>query len=179
MNERLLKWFKNSLLKVNCLTELYCFLSKLNMNQPGYLYVYFISKVIFKVNKKGKIYKVATAFCIFTINKGKCKLISVSDSCNPTDCIVHGMLKARILEWGAFPFSRGSSLPRDWTQVSHIAGGFLPAEPQGKPKNIGVGSQPLLQGLFWTQESNQGLLHCRQILYQLSSQGSPLKNELT
>ena len=46
----------------------------------------------------------------------------------------------------------------------------LPAEPQEKPKNPGVGSLPLLQGIFLTQESNQGLLHCRLILYQLSSQ---------
>ena len=37
----------------------------------------------------------------------------------------HGILQARILEWVAFPFSRGSSLPRDRTQVSHIAGGFF------------------------------------------------------
>ena len=50
----------------------------------------------------------------------------------------------------------------------------LPAEPQGKPKNTGVGSLSLLQGIFPTQESNQGLLHCRQILYQLSYQGSPI-----
>ena len=49
----------------------------------------------------------------------------------------------------------------------------LPAEPQGKPKNTGVGSISLLQGIFPTQESNQGLLHCRQILYQLSYLGSP------
>ena len=45
--------------------------------------------------------------------------------CNPMDCIVHGILQARILEWVAFPFSRGSSQPRDQTQVSHIAGGFF------------------------------------------------------
>ena len=47
--------------------------------------------------------------------------------CNPMDyiCIVHGILQARILEWVAFPFSRGSSQPRDGTQVSHIAGGFF------------------------------------------------------
>ena len=49
----------------------------------------------------------------------------------------------------------------------------LPAEPQGKPKKTGVGSLSLLQWIFPTQESNQGLLHCRQILYQLSYQGSP------
>ena len=44
----------------------------------------------------------------------------------------------------------------------------LPAEPQGKPKNTEVGSLSLLQGIFLTQESNRGLLHCTQILYQLS-----------
>ena len=49
----------------------------------------------------------------------------------------------------------------------------LPAEPQGKPKNTGVGSLSLLQWIFPIQELNWGLLHCRQILYQLSYQGSP------
>ena len=49
-----------------------------------------------------------------------------------------------------------------------------PAEPQGKPENTGVGSLSLLQLIFPTQEVNQDLLHCRQILYQLSYQGSPL-----
>ena len=38
---------------------------------------------------------------------------------------VHGILQARILEWVAFPFSMGSSQPRDWTQVSCIAGRFF------------------------------------------------------
>ena len=50
----------------------------------------------------------------------------------------------------------------------------LPAEPPGKPKNPGVGSLSLLQRIFLTQESNQDLLHCRRILYQLSYEGSPL-----
>ena len=45
--------------------------------------------------------------------------------CDPMDYIVHGILQARILEWVAFPFSRGCSQPRDQTQVSHIAGGFF------------------------------------------------------
>ena len=42
--------------------------------------------------------------------------------CSPTDYTVHGILQARILEWVVFPFSRGSSQPRDPTQVSCIAG---------------------------------------------------------
>jgi len=42
--------------------------------------------------------------------------------CDPMDFIVHGILQARILEWVVILFSRGSSQPRDQTQVSHIAG---------------------------------------------------------
>ena len=48
--------------------------------------------------------------------------------CDSTDCSlpgssVHGILQARIQEWIAIPFSRGSSLPRDQTLLSCIAGG--------------------------------------------------------
>ena len=48
----------------------------------------------------------------------------------------------------------------------------LPFEPPGKPKNPGVGSLSLLQGVFPTQESNRGLLNCRWILYQLNHKES-------
>ena len=51
------------------------------------------------------------------------------------------------------------------------------SDPPGKPKHTGVGSLSLLQQTFLTQELNQGLLHCRQILYQLSYQGSPIFGE--
>ena len=59
----------------------------------------------------------------------KLECVKVAQSCltlfDPMDYTVHGILQARILEWVAFPFSRGSSQPRDWTQVSRIAGGFF------------------------------------------------------
>ena len=60
--------------------------------------------------------------------------VSVTQSCpplcDPMDCSppgssVHGILQARILEWVAIPFSRGSSWTRDWTWVSFIAGRFF------------------------------------------------------
>ena len=49
---------------------------------------------------------------------------------DPMDCslpasLVHGILQARILEWVAMPTSRGSSQPRDQTQISYTAGGLL------------------------------------------------------
>ena len=50
--------------------------------------------------------------------------------CDSMDCsllasFAHGILQARILEWVAITFSRRSSQPKDWTQVSHIAGRFF------------------------------------------------------
>ena len=95
---------------------------------------------------------------------------------NPMDYTVHGILQARILEWVAISFSRGSSQPRDQIQVSCITGGFFTSWATREPKNTGVGSLSLLQWIFPIQELNQGLLHCRQILYQLSYQGSPAGN---
>ena len=107
--------------------------------------------------------------------KVKWKLLSRVWLCVIPRIVVHGIFQARILEWVAFPFSRGSSQPRDGTQGwnSALPADSLPAEPQEKPKNNGVGSLSLLQGIFPTQELNRGLLLCRQILYQLSDQGNP------
>ena len=102
---------------------------------------------------------------------------SCSTLCNSMDCSlpgfsVHGILQARILEWVAIPFSRGSSQPRieSWSPV--LQEDSLLSEPPGNPKNTGVGCLSLLQRIFPTQGSNPGLLHCRQILYRLSHQGS-------
>ena len=89
--------------------------------------------------------------------------------CNPMDYTVHGILQARILEWVAFPFSRGSSQPRDGTRVSHIAGRSFTSWTTRKPKNTGVGSLSLLQGIFPTQESNLPCLHTRWLLAQRPS----------
>ena len=71
--------------------------------------------------------------CVHTETKGICWWLHeseshsvLSDSLRPHGLsTVHGILQARILEWVAFPFCRGSSQPRDRTQVSHIAGGFF------------------------------------------------------
>ena len=82
-------------------------------------------------------------------------------------------IQARILEWEAFPFSRDLPNPGIKPRSPALQADSLPVELQGKPKNIGVGSLSLLQRIFPTQESNQGLLHCRWILYQLSHKGTP------
>ena len=52
-------------------------------------------------------------------------ILSCPTLCDPIDYTVHGILQARILDWVAFPFSRGSSQPRGQTQVSRIAGGWI------------------------------------------------------
>ena len=73
------------------------------------------------------------------------------------------------------PFPSPGNLPNPGIKLRSPAlqAGSLPAEPQGKPMNSGVDNLFLLQRIFPTQELNQGLLHCRRILYQLSYQRSP------
>ena len=71
-----------------------------------------------------------------TVNSAK---VTVTQSCpalcDPMDCIVPGIIQARILEWVTFPFSRGSSQPRNQNGVSWIAGGFFTNWVWGKPIN--------------------------------------------
>ena len=74
--------------------------------------------------------------------------------CNPMDYIVHGILQARVLEWVAVPFSRGSSQPRDQTQVSLIAGRFFTS---------------------WATREAQELLQW--VAYPFSSLSSQLRNQ--
>ena len=103
----------------------------------------------------------------------------------------HGISQARLLEWVAIYYSRGSSLTRDQTYTSCIGKiNSLSPSHQGSPvlvkvaqscltlcdpmdfyspwhspgQNTGLGSRSLLQGIFPIQGSNPGLLHCRQIL---------------
>ena len=65
---------------------------------------------------------------------------------------------------------------RKWKALSHVRLFATPWTIQSctsPGQNTGVGSLSLLQGIFPTQGSNSGLLHCRQILHQPSHQGSP------
>ena len=78
--------------------------------------------------------------------------------------------------WSGYPCPPPGHLPNTGIKPRPPAlqADSLPSEPAGKPKNTGMGSLSLLQGIFLTQGSNPGLLHCRQILYRLSHQGSPI-----
>ena len=96
----------------------------------------------------------------------------MSDSLQP-----HGLYRSWDSpgqETGGQPFHSPGDLPNPVIEPRSPAlqVNSLPAEPQGKPRNTGVGSLFLLQHIFPTQELNWCLLHCRQILYQLSQQGS-------
>ena len=81
--------------------------------------------------------------------------------------------------WSGLSFPSPEDLPNPGTELGSpiLQADSLPAEPQGKPMNIGMGRLSLLQGIFLIQELNWGLLYCRQILYQVSYQGSPLTSK--
>ena len=76
--------------------------------------------------------------------------------------------------WNGLPFPSPGNLPDPGIEPRFptLQADSLPAEPQVKPKNTEVGSLSLPQLIFPTQELNRGLLHCRQVLYQLNYQGS-------
>ena len=72
---------------------------------------------------------IACIYCLkyLVVTQQKVKVKSCQTLCDPVDCSppgssVHGILQARILEWVAISFSRGSSQLRDWTRVSCFAG---------------------------------------------------------
>ena len=136
---------------------------------PGFLFMLIISSIIYTLLSPKSI---SEALIWHAESESEIHSV-VSDSLWP-----HGLYPwnspGQILEWVAFPFSRGSSQSRDPT----LRVDSLPAKPQEKPKNTGVGSLSLLQQIFPTQESNWGLLHCKRILYQLSYEGSPWYNML-
>ena len=115
----------------------------------------------------------------FHILKVKVKVThSCPTLCDPMDYTVHRILQVRIPEWVVFPFSRDLSNPGVEFRSPALQANSLPAEPQGKLKNTGVGSLSLFQQIFPTQESNPGLPHSRQALYGLSHKSANIKPAL-
>ena len=101
-----------------------------------------------------------------------CPTLYDPKDCSPPGSSIHEILQARILERVAISSPGDHANPRIKPRSPALWADSLPAELPEKFKNTGVGSLSLLRGIFPTQESNQGLLHCRQILYQLSCPGS-------
>ena len=97
----------------------------------------------------------------------------VSNSLGPYG-LLQSMVFSRLEYWSGYPFSSPGNLLNPGIECRSLTlqADSLPAEPQEKSKNTGVGSLSLLQGILPTQEFNWGLPHCRWILHQLSYQGS-------
>ena len=84
--------------------------------------------------------------------------------CDPMDCSlpgfsVHGIFQARILEWVAISFSRGSSWPRDWTQVSHIVSRCFTGKPHWIVINHTYIRRTVCQEKFFHDSYNNPLLN--------------------
>ena len=105
--------------------------------------------------------------------------VQVAQSC-PTlrpPWTIQSMEFSRPEYWSGYPFPSLGDLPSSGIEPTSptLQADSLPAEPQRKSKNTRMGSLSLFQQIFLTQELNWRLLHCMQILHQLSYQGSPFK----
>ena len=105
--------------------------------------------------------------CITEYNNGSicivysiCKWKSLShvQLCDHMDYIIHGILQARILEWIAFSFSRGSSQPRYRTQVSCKAGRFFTSWATREAQYQSGLAYPFSRGSSWLR--NQTRVFC-------------------
>ena len=90
-------------------------------------------------------YLVILLLCVCVLVTQSCLTLRDPMDCSPTSSSVHGILQARILEWVAISFARGSSRSRDWTHVSCIAGRFFM-----------VGATPLQ---IWAKDGGKKALH--------------------
>ena len=123
------------------------------------------------------------SFCLLVSLSIKSKsesCLAVSDTLRSHE-FIQSIKFSRPEHWGGKLFPSPEDLPNPGIEPRSptLQAESLPAELQGKPKNTGVGSLCLLQGIFLNQESNGGLRHCRLILYQLSYQGSPCSSRLS
>ena len=110
---------------------------RLQRNSATHIHVSILLQILLlcrlphNIEQSSLCYKVGPCW-LSILNTALCTCPSLPKKCYSLSCIlslpdssVHGILQARILEWGAIPFSGGSSWPRDWTRVSYILGRFF------------------------------------------------------
>ena len=114
-----------------CFLGVYSFCSKSNLVViVGLHYLYF----------SPSSFLIVPHVCVHAKSLQSCLTLCNLMDCSRPGSSVFGTSQARILEWVAISFSRGSSWPRDWTHVSWIAGGYFTPEPPGKPVSICISS---------------------------------------
>ena len=135
-----------------------------------------ITGIISSLNQIVLTQKLLLCMCVCLVAQSCLTLCDPMDLCPwaHQDPLFMGILWTRILEWVAMPSSMASSKTRDGTQVSRLVGRFFTSELKGSPRILEWIAAILPEGIFQTKESKRGLLHCRQILYQLSYRGSLL-----
>ena len=101
----------------------------------------------------------------------------MSDSLRPLGSSVHGDSPGKNTGVSCHALLQGIIPTQGSPRSPVLQADSLLSEPPGKPKIIGESSLSLLQGISPTQELNQGLLHGRQVLYQMSYQGSPYRHD--
>ena len=124
LNQNNIQWSLISISSFLCLRNFYSSGYENNLTE---FFLLFVSMCLFQPDFSEKS-PFASRSLLLILEKCESE-VKVAQSCptlcNSMDSIVHGILWVRILEWVAFPFSRGSSQLRDQTQVSCIVGRFF------------------------------------------------------
>ena len=89
-------------------------------NMTEYIFFHSISHYQKRKLQGNTFFLITSVYCVSVTQS--CLTLCDPMGCSPPGSFVHGILQARILEWVAISFSRGSSWARDWTQVSCIVG---------------------------------------------------------
>ena len=155
--------------------------SSIPTNQTIYYINWRIKIVWSSTGAEKALYKIYYASVIRPLDKARVLRLAAQSCptlCDPRDCSHQAPLAvgfSRQEYWRGLPSPPPGDLPNPEIKprCPALQVDSFPSEPPRKLMNTGVGSLPLLQRIFPTQESNQGLSDCRQILYQLSYQGSP------
>ena len=116
---------------------------------------------------------ISQGFCVLVVQS--CLTFCESMDCSPPGSSVRENFQARILEWVAIPFSRGSSQPRDHIWVSHIAGRLFTLSHQGICSKLGQGKYKMNLEHFMGTEIRKCLKNDRAISKRHRSQLNKLQ----
>ena len=127
-----------------------CIFLSFHLVDPASIFPMAHKHTLLGIHKEGSIFPacVCVCVCVCAVVTQSCPTLHPMD-CSPPGSSVHGTLHARILQWDAISFFRGSSQARDQTQYPALQANALPSELPGKPLPVHEDSPKFLCLVTW------------------------------